>query len=169
MSEDKPADPAHTRHTDALSQRLSLVTLGVADVPRSRAFYERLGFKAAHFDSDEVAFFDMNGTILGLYGRAPLAEDANVSHEGEGFNAVTCAINLASEAAVDRALARAEARGARITQPPRKVFWGGYSGYFADPDGHLWEIAFNPVFPLDDNGRLLMPQPQAGDEPEDGA
>lgn len=142
---------------ESLPQRLSLVTLGVADVPRARTFYERLGFKAAPFESDEVAFFEMsNGVLLGLYGRAPLAEDANVPHEGSGFRAVTCALNLESEAAVDAALAFAQACGARITQPARKVFWGGYSGYFADPDGHLWEVAFNPIFPVDADGRVKI-------------
>ena len=150
---------------DALPQRLSLVTLGVADVPRARDFYERLGFKASSFESDEVVFFDMGATILGLYGRVPLADDANVPHEGNGFRAVSCAMNLDSEAAVDRALAFAKGCGAIITQPARKVFWGGYSGYFADPDGHLWEVAYNPVFPLDADGRVRIPPPS---EPEGG-
>lgn len=144
----------------ALPQRLSLVTLGVASVPQARAFYERLGFKAADFDSDGVAFFDMNGTILGLFARGSLAEDANVPHDGAGFRAVSCAINLESEAAVDRALAFAESCGARITKPAQRVFWGGYSGYFADPDGHLWEIAYNPVWPLDAKGRPQLPPPK---------
>lgn len=146
----------------ALPQRLSLVTLGVADVAAARAFYERLGFKAAGFDSAEVAFFSMtSGVVLALFGRAPLAEDANVPHAGGGFRAVTCAINLESEVAVDRALAFAEGCGARITQPARKVFWGGYSGYFADPDGHLWEVAYNLIFPVDAVGRLQMPHVEA--------
>lgn len=148
---------------DALPQRLSLVTLGVADVARARAFYESLGFRPSAFESEDVVFFEMNGTLLGLFGRAPLAEDANVPPQGEGFRAVTCAINFESEAAVDRALAFAGRCGALITQPPRRVFWGGYSGYFADPDGHLWEIAYNPVFPLDADGHVRIPAP----EPED--
>jgi catechol 2,3-dioxygenase-like lactoylglutathione lyase family enzyme len=147
-------------HREALPQRLSLVTLGVESVPRAREFYERLGFRAADFESDGVAFFDMNGITLGLFGRVPLAEDANVPHEGWGFRALSCAINLESEADVDHALAFAERCGARITKPAQRVFWGGYSGYFADPDGHLWEIAFNPVWPLDANGRLQLPPPK---------
>lgn len=145
---------------EALPQRLSLVTLGVESVRIARLFYERLGFKAAEFDSDDVVFFEMNGTILGLFGRKSLAEDANVSREGAGFRAVSCAINMESEAAVDRALAFAESCGARITKPAQKVFWGGYSGYFADPDGHLWEIAYNPVWPLDASGRPQLPPPK---------
>lgn len=140
-----------------LPQRLSLITLGVADIAKSRAFYEGLGWRAARTDSDEVAFFEMNGVILGLFGRLPLAADANVPHAGTGFNAVTLAINLASEAEVDAALAFAQRCGGRITKPAEKVFWGGYNGYFADPDGHLWEIAFNPFWPLDSNGRPLLP------------
>lgn len=152
------------RADDALPQRLSLVTLGVADVARARAFYERLGFAPAPFDSADVAFFEMtNGVVLGLFGRAPLAEDANVTHQGEGFRAVTCAINLESEAAVDAALAFAGRCGAQITQPARKVFWGGYSGYFADLDGHLWEVAYNPVFPVDPRGQMRIPDPGSGE------
>lgn len=144
---------------EALPQRLNLVTLGVVDVPRSRAFYEKLGFTPADFDSEDIVFFDMGGTVLGLYGVKPLAEDANVPADGQGFKAQACAINLESEAAVDEALSFAQACGGHITQPARKVFWGGYSGYFADPDGHLWEIAYNPVFPLGEDGRLQMPPP----------
>ncbi|MFN3868357.1 MAG: VOC family protein [Hyphomicrobiaceae bacterium] len=140
-----------------LPQHLSLVTLGVSNVARSRAFYEALGFVAYPFDSTDVAFFDMNGTILSLYGREALAADANVPHEGSGFRGVSCAFNLASEAAVDAAFAFVESKGARIVRPPHKVFWGGYSGYFADPDGHLWEIAFNPFWPLDADGRPQLP------------
>jgi catechol 2,3-dioxygenase-like lactoylglutathione lyase family enzyme len=146
-----------------IPQHLSLVTLGVADVAAARAFYERLGFRAAAFDSADVAFFDMNGTILGLFGREALAEDAAVSAAGSGFRAVSCAFNLDSEAAVDKALAHAAACGATIVQPARKVFWGGYSGYFSDPDGHLWEIAFNPFWPLDADGRPQLPPPANSD------
>ena len=144
-----------------IPQRLSLVTLGVEDVGRARAFYERLGWRASAFDSAEVAFFDMNGVILGLYGRVPLAEDAGVEAQGAGFRATTVAINLASEAEVDAVLAQVVAAGAALVQPARKVFWGGYSGYFADPDGHLWEVAYNPLWPLDAEGRVEIPPPAA--------
>lgn len=142
-----------------LPQRLSLITLGVVDVARSRTFYEALGLKAAAFDSTDVAFFDMNGVILGVFGRDALAEDANVMAEGCGFAGVSLAINLDSESAVDAVMASVAARGARITQPARKVFWGGYAGYFRDPDGFLWEIAHNPLWPLDEHGRPQLPKP----------
>ncbi len=141
----------------AVPQRLSLVTLGVADVAVSRSFYEGLGWKVAAGEETGVAFFDLNGTILALFGRDALAEDANVPHQGAGFRGVSLAINLESDEAVDRAFAFAAEKGATIVQPPRKVFWGGYSGYFADPDGHLWEIAYNPFWPLDSNGRPIIP------------
>lgn len=147
----------------ALPARINLVTLGVADVAAATAFYERLGFKASGFESESVTFFDMNGTILGLYGRAALAEDAGVEsdHAGAAFKGVTLAINLASKTEVDAALAFAETCGGRIVQPAREVFWGGYSGYFADPDNHLWEIAFNPITQLRADGQLELPPPRA--------
>lgn len=143
-----------------MPQRMSLVTLGVADVSRSRQFYEGLGFRAADFDSEGVAFFDMNGVILGLFGRDDLAEDANVPIEGGAFSRISLAINLDSEGAVDAAMAFAASKGGRVTQPARKVFWGGYAGYFADPDGYLWEIAYNPFWPLDAEGRPQIPSPR---------
>lgn len=144
-----------------LPQRLTMVTLGVADVAKARVFYETLGFKAADFDSDSVAFFDMNGVVFGIYGREDLAEDAKVGSEGSGFRGVTLALNMESEAAVDEVLDFAVSCGAKLTKPAEKVFWGGYSGYFADPDGHLWEVAFNPGFQLDDNGRMVLPPPKS--------
>lgn len=152
----------HTSSADKspLPAHVSLITLGVADMRAARDFYERLGFVAAGFESEDVTFFDMNGTVLGLFGREPLAEDAGVSADGSGFRAVSCAINVESEAAVDRGLAHAESCGAKIVQPARKVFWGGYSGYFADLDGHLWEVAYNPFFPLSAEGRLQVPDPK---------
>ncbi len=143
----------------AVPQRLSLVTLGVESVARSRAFYEALGFRAAGIDNADVAFFDMNGVILGLYGRMSLAEDAGVPAEGAGFGCFALAMNMDSEAAVDAALASIAAKGGRITQPAHKVFWGGYAGYFADPDGHLWEVAYNPHWPMDLEGRPRLPPP----------
>lgn len=147
----------------ALPAHISLVTLGVADVAVSRAFYERLGFQASGLDSADVAFFDMNGVVLGLFGRSSLAEDAGVANDGAGFRGVACAFNVASETTVDEALAHAQACGAEIVQPARTVFWGGYSGYFADPDGHLWEVAYNPHFPLSPDGRLQVPPPARED------
>ncbi len=143
-----------------LPRHLSLITLGVADVAAARAFYERLGFVASGFESDGIAFFDLNGTVLAVFGRADLANDAGVDESGSGFRAVSCAMNVESEAAVDRGIAHAETCGATIVQPARKVFWGGYSGYFADPDGHLWEVAYNPFVPLTADGRLAVPPPE---------
>lgn len=140
-----------------MEPRLSLVTLGVADVARSRIFYERLGFKASSASNENVTFFEAGGVVLGLFGRAALAQDASVSKEGSGFAGVALAHNARSEADVDAILAEAAAAGARIVKPAHRVFWGGWSGYFADPDGHLWEVAHNPFFPLDSAGRLQLP------------
>ena len=143
-----------------IPQRLSIVTLGVADVAEARAFYEALGFAASRFESDGVVFFDMGGTVLGLFPRSELAKDAAVPDNGQGtFMNASCAITLASRNAVDDALRFAESAGARITKPATEVFWGGYSGYFADPDGHLWEVAHNPGWPLDEHGHLVIPPP----------
>ena len=146
--------------TRPVPRHLSLVTLGVGDVAASRVFYEALGLTASGFGSTEIAFFDMNGTVLALYGREALAQDAHVASGVEGFHATALAFNVASETDVDAVIAHAEACGATITRRPEHVFWGGYSGYFADPDGHLWEVAFNPVFPMTEDGRLIVPPPQ---------
>jgi uncharacterized protein len=144
-----------------LAQKLTLVTLGVADVAASRRFYEALGFRTSGDDQDGVAFFDMNGALLALFGRKDLAEDAAVDVESGGeCSRMSLAINLDSEAAVDAAMAFAAEKGGRVTQPARKVFWGGYAGYFADPDGFLWEIAYNPFWPLDEHGRPRLAPPR---------
>lgn len=137
--------------------RLSLVTLGVADVASSRHFYEAMGLTASSASQAEVAFFQLGNVVLGLFGRADLAQDANVPDGPPGFSGVALAWNVASESEVDDALAQAVANGGRLVKPGQKVFWGGYSGYFADPDGHLWEVAFNPFFPLDAAGRVSLP------------
>ncbi len=146
--------------TRPVPRHLSLVTLGVGNVADARAFYEALGLEASGFESEDIAFFDMNGTILALYGRDALADDAAVSAQGDGFRAVTCAFNVESEADVDAVINHAEACGARVTKRPERVFWGGYSGYFADLDGHLWEVAYNPMSPLTEDGRLTVPPPK---------
>ena len=144
-----------------IPQKLSLVTLGVADVAASRRFYEGLGFRAAGGDAEGVAFFDMNGVLLAVFGRDDLAEDANAKVEnGNACSRISLAINLESETAVDAAMAFAAQHGGKVTQPARKVFWGGYAGYFADPDGFLWEIAYNPFWPLDEHGRPQLPPPK---------
>ena len=140
-----------------MEQRLSIVTLGVDDLARSRDFYERLGWERSAKSSDGVAFFRAGGAVLALYPRAALAEDAHVPAEGSGFGGVTLAHNARSREEVDAVLAEAQAAGARLLKPAQDVFWGGYSGYFADPDGHPWEVAWNPFFPLDEEGRLQLP------------
>ena len=137
--------------------RISIVTLGVADIAKARAFYERLGFTASKASNENVCFMQLGGLVLSLYGRAALAEDAQVSDTAIGFSGITLAHNCRSEAAVDTAIAHAVACGATLKKPAQKVFWGGYSGYFADPDGHLWEVAHNPFAPLDAEGRVQLP------------
>lgn len=129
-----------------MKPRISMVTLGVRDLARSVEFYEGgLGFPRMEY-AGEVAFFSLDGTWLGLYGRDALAEDAAVSPEGSGFEAITLAHNVASEEEVDEVIGQAVAAGAVLVKEPRRADWGGYSGYFEDPDGHLWEVAFNPFF-----------------------
>ncbi len=129
-----------------MQPRISMITLGVRDLEVAIGFYEK-GLGLPRMDSPpEVAFFTLDGTWLGLYGREALAEDATVPAEGHGFAGVALAHNVASPAEVDALLAQAVAAGARLVKPGQEVFWGGYSGYFADPDGHLWEVAHNPHF-----------------------
>jgi len=141
-----------------MEQRLSLVSLGVADIAESTRFYNALGWKHAESQSNEaITFFQMGGIILGLYGRAALAEDAQVADSEPGFSGVALAHNTRSKDEVDAVLALAEKAGATIKKPAQEVFWGGYSGYFADPDGHLWEVAWNPFFPIADNGAIHLP------------
>ncbi|MCE7733307.1 MAG: VOC family protein [Candidatus Heimdallarchaeota archaeon] len=137
-----------------MKPRISMITLGVKDLQRSIKFYQE-GLDFPKVDSEpEVAFFNLNGTWLGLYSREALAEDAMVSADSSGFNNFTLSHNLSSEAEVDETFAQALSAGATESKPPQKVFWGGYSGYFKDPDGHLWEIAHNPftwIGPVDEN------------------
>ena len=129
-----------------MQPRMSMITLGVDDLPRAVAFYhEGLGFPINQQD-DNIAFFDLYGTWLGLYGRKALAEDAGVDATGTGFRGVAIAHNVSSRQEVDDVITLARAAGAKIVKPAQEVFWGGYSGYFKDPDGHLWEIAHNPFF-----------------------
>ncbi len=144
-----------------MEPRLSIVTLGVADVAKARAFYEALGFTASVASQDSITFMDAGGAVLALYGRDALAEDAHVPACAPGFSGVTLAHNVRSEADVDTTLAHAASCGATIMKPAQKVFWGGYSGYFADPDGHLWEVAFNPFVGFDEAGRLVLPTADA--------
>lgn len=129
-----------------MKPRISMITLGVRDLVASVKFYEEgLGFPRME-SPPTVAFFTLNGTWLGLYGREALAEDAMVSAEGHGFESFSLAHNVQSEAEVDEVINQAIAAGATLIKKPQKVFWGGYSGYFKDLDGHLWEVAHNPHF-----------------------
>ncbi|HMB46857.1 MAG TPA: VOC family protein [Afifellaceae bacterium] len=140
---------------------ISMVTLGVADIARSVAFYQALGWRQSGASQEAVAFLQGGNVVLGLFGRAPLAEDAAVEDRPTGFSAVALAVNLPSEADVEAFHARALAAGAKECKAPQKVFWGGFSGYFSDPDGHLWELAYNPFFPLDENGAIQLPEAEA--------
>lgn len=126
-----------------MKPRISMITLGVEDLQASIRFYEALGFPRKDSPPD-VAFFTLNGTWLGLYGREALAEDAGVSADGGGFSGMALAYVVDTDEAVDAVLEEAVSVGAKRVKPGQKVFWGGYSGYFADPDGYLWEVAHNP-------------------------
>jgi catechol 2,3-dioxygenase-like lactoylglutathione lyase family enzyme len=141
-----------------MKPRINFVTLGVADVALSRTFYEKLGLTASSAGDGNVAFFDANGVVLAVFGHNALAADAHVEvAPAPEFRGVALAWNAANEAEADAVYAHALSCGARPIKKPDKVVWGGYSGYFADPDGHLWEIAFNPFFPLSAEGRVQLP------------
>jgi len=140
-----------------MEQRISIVTLGVNDLDRSRQFYERLGWSRSVRNAEGIVFFQAGGLALALYPRADLANDANLAPEGHGFPGFALAFNARSRAEVDALLAQAQAAGAAILKPARQAFWGGYSGYFADPDGFPWEVAWNPSFPIADDGSLRLP------------
>ena len=139
-----------------MAARISMVTLGVDDLARARAFYEALGWRAAPQSQESVVFLQGCNIVLGLYGRQALAEDAGIENTPLGFSGVALAINVASESEADRLFDTAVANGASARKAPQKVFWGGYSGYFADPDGHLWEVAHNPFFAMDGDGNLRL-------------
>lgn len=140
-----------------MEPRISLITLGVADLARSRAFYEQLGFKASSVGGAEVVFFQAGPMALCLFPRESLACDAKVSAEGSGFRGVALAHNVRSRDEVDATIATAERIGATVMKPAEDAPWGGRSGYFIDPDGHLWEVAWNEHFPLSADGALTLP------------
>ena len=141
-----------------MEQRVSLITLGVADLDRSRAFYEALGWRRSVRDAKGVIFFQIGGMALALYPRDDLARDAHVAPEGSGFCGVALAHNVRSRDDVDRVLNEAAAVGATILKPARDAEWGGYSGYFADVDGYPWEVAWNPGFALSQDGSITLPE-----------
>ena len=138
-----------------MEQRVSLITLGVADLPRARRFYEALGWRGQ--EVEETVFFQAGALGLVLWGQDKLAEDAGVAPAGPGFRGTSLAQNVRSRAEVDEVVAAAQQAGARVTRPPAETFYGGYAGYFLDPDGHAWEVAYNPGFPLADDGSLTIP------------
>src|SRR5687767_4050289 len=137
--------------------RLHLVTLGVADVGRAAKFYGLLGLKRRLNKAEGVAFFDAGGVVISLYSREALESDAGLEGSKSGFGGSSLAFNVSSEKAVDDALNAAENAGASILKRGHRVFWGGYIGYFRDPDGHIWEVAHNPQFPFNEHGQLTLP------------
>jgi catechol 2,3-dioxygenase-like lactoylglutathione lyase family enzyme len=139
-----------------MEQRISLVTLGVTDLPRARTFYERLGWRGQ--EVEETVFFQAGGMALVLWGADKLANDAGIGKSlSEGFRGITLAQNVRSRADVDAVLAVAQSAGGTITRPAGDTFYGGYAGYFTDPDGHAWEVAYNPGVALDEDGSLTIP------------
>ena len=139
-----------------MDQRISYLTLGVADLSRSRAFYAGLGFAESKKSNANIAFYEMPGVVFALYARTALAEDAHQPDEGapKGFHGVALAQNQRTKSDVDKTLSAAVRAGAKLLKPAHDTFWGGYAGYFADPDGFAWEVAYNPHWPMDDSGRL---------------
>ncbi|HEX3456193.1 MAG TPA: VOC family protein [Gaiellaceae bacterium] len=138
-----------------MEQRLSLVTLGVSDLGRARAFYEALGWKTGAAPDADVVFFQAGGMIVALWGRGQLAQDSGVE-DGGGWGGITLALNVRSPAEVDAAIEEARTAGARIAREPAETFWGGYSGAFVDPDGHPWEVAHNPHWTLAADGSVSL-------------
>ena len=141
-----------------MEQRLSITTLGVADLKRSSEFYERLGWRRSMAKSEGIVFFQAGGMALALYPRHELAKDATVAAEGHGFNGISLAYNTRDRAEVDSVIKEAATAGATILKPAQEAFWGGYSGYFSDPDGFLWEVAWNPFFPIAEDGSIRIPE-----------
>jgi predicted lactoylglutathione lyase len=139
-----------------MRQKLNLITLGVDDFEKSVAFYEGLGWKKSASSQDGLALFPLGGIVLALHPRHELADDAMVENKPTGFSGITLSFNGKSEQEVDDVLAEAIKLGATIIKPAQKVYWGGYSGYFKDPSGHLIEVAFNPFWELDENDNIRL-------------
>lgn len=141
-----------------MEQRVSFITLGVADLAKSRAFYEALGWKAHPAGEGKgIVFFQAGGMVVALFPRQELAHDAGVENTpAGGFRGMAVAHNTRSEAEADAVMAQAAAAGGEVVKPMGKVFWGGYSGYFADPDGHLWEVCHNPFATLGEDGSIRL-------------
>ncbi|MCQ8119035.1 VOC family protein [Methylomonas rosea] len=140
-----------------MKQTISFVTLGVTDLERSRRFYQTLGWQESSGSQEDVAFFQVGSIAFALFARESLADDANISSEGSGFPGFSLAHNVASEQDVDTTLLEAVSAGGKLIRSGEKAAWGGFRGYFADPDGFLWEVCFNPFFPLDQHGFVQLP------------
>lgn len=141
-----------------MEQRLSLVTLGAKNLKQLTKFYtSTFGWRPLTSSNDSVTFFQLNGFQLGIFGYDALAEDANVPADGHGFKGFSLAYNLRTKAEVDELFTELKAKGVAITKEPQEVFWGGYSGYIADPENNLWEIAYNPYMDFDENGNVMAP------------
>jgi uncharacterized protein len=141
-----------------MRQKLNLITLGVTDFAKAVDFYENgLGWKKSSASVEELAVFPLGGIVLALHPRTALAEDATVEPSGTGFSGITLSYNAQSEKEVDEVLEKVKSLGASIVKPAQKVYWGGYSGYFKDLDGHLFEVAYNPFWELDKNDNLILP------------
>jgi predicted lactoylglutathione lyase len=138
-----------------MDQRLSLITLGVSDLARARAFYEALGWRTNAAPDDDVVFFQANCMVVALWSREQLAEDSGVEDNG-GWGGITLAYNTRSPAEVDQVIEEARGAGGAITREPGETFWGGYSGMFCDPDGHPWEVAHNPRWTIEDDGAVTI-------------
>lgn len=145
-----------------MEQKVNIISLGVADVAASTAFYERLGWRRSAVSNPSITFFQAGAIVVGLYGRDALTAETGLDappggSAGQGFGGITLAYNIDSREAVDAVLAEAQAAGGRITAPAQDRHWGGYSGYFADPDNHVWEVAWNPNFEVQPDGSVRLP------------
>jgi uncharacterized protein len=141
-----------------MEQRVSIITLGVGDLERSKSFYERLGWRRGMTKSEGIAFFQAGRIALALFPREELARDANITDDGQGFRGFSLAYNTRQREEVDAVIAEAEAAGATVLKPAEEAFWGGYSGYFADPDRFVWEVAWNPFFEIAEDGGIRIPE-----------
>ena len=140
-----------------MTPRVNIITLGVADVAVAKNFYIRMGLSEHSMSNENIGFFQMNGVVLSVYGNNALADDAKQPHAAApGFRGISLAWNVESPDEVDAVLQQAVTAGARLVKEGEKVFWGGYSGYFADPDGHLWEVAHNPFVKIGDDHHLKL-------------
>lgn len=140
-----------------MEQRLTLITLGVRNLQRSRDFYQNIfGWQPMESSNESIVFYQLNGIQLALFPQESLADDAGVEADGKGFRGFSLAYNVRSEKEVDKLVASLEAKGVTVLKQPQKVFWGGYSSYITDPDNNLWEIAYNPFLPVDEKGNVEL-------------